>query len=270
MNKTTFALTLVLGTGLALGPAAPRTHAAAVTAGPVQAMTTADLSASQFNSLFTPVASDPVMTQNFQFAGSPASGTIQSEVFQGNANTAAAGLFAYAYQVTVNNVNDADGTPIHVDSASFKFNATPVASDFTSTGKSVFGYVVNDGAIGGLTQQTGGQAPAGLSWQANNQTGTIRASFLDPTSGASSLNGGTNSAAFVLLSTQAPIADTTKLPTINIGGPAATTTTPTVYSASPGEVSPIPVPEPSALLAWSGMAAAVALVRRVRKSRPAA
>ena len=48
MNKFTYAL--ALGAGLVLSLAAPNAHAYPI----VQSLTTADMSASQFNSLFTP------------------------------------------------------------------------------------------------------------------------------------------------------------------------------------------------------------------------
>jgi hypothetical protein len=40
-----------------------------------------------------------------------------------------------------------------------------------------------------------------------------------------------------------------------------------VYAANGTVISPSPVPEPATILAWAGMAGAVALVRRVRRSR---
>jgi hypothetical protein len=69
-----------------------------------------------------------------------------------------------------------------------------------------------------------------------------------------------------LISNQLP---STTTPSVNVGGAAATTTIPVAYTTTPGTISPIPVPEPATWLAWSGMAAAVALVRRIRKSRVA-
>ena len=53
MNKFTYAL--ALGAGLVLSLAAPNAQAAPI----VQSLTTADMSAAQFNSLFTPTPASP-------------------------------------------------------------------------------------------------------------------------------------------------------------------------------------------------------------------
>jgi hypothetical protein len=47
-------------------------------------------------------------------------------------------------------------------------------------------------------------------------------------------------------------------------------TYPTAYSAQGGDIHEVPVPEPTTVLAWTGMIGAIALVRQVRKSRKAA
>src|SRR4051812_41171224 len=122
MNQITRAF--ALGTGLALGLAAPT---ASARADAIQTIATPALSAATFNADFAPIDS-PVQSP-FQFSGATGtSGLIQSQVFQGVAGTPDAGLFAYAYQVQVN-PTDGSGMPNHVDSASFQFNATPAASN---------------------------------------------------------------------------------------------------------------------------------------------
>lgn len=263
MNKTTLAL--ALGTGLALGLATgPRAHAAATTTSGdlIQTLDTQTLSANDFNSLFTPY--NTAILSPFTFSGAPAdahSGLIESQVFQGTGK--ADGLYAYAYQVAVGNTPDSTGLPPHVDSTSFTFNATPMGTDLTNSGKTSYGYVVKDGQVGGLNLP-GTQSPTTLSWQPAGTTGFIRAQYVDPATQTSPLNAGTNSATFVLITNQLPSSTT---PSVNVGGAAATTTVPVAYSASGGTISPVPVPEPATFLAWSGMAAAVALVRRFRKAR---
>lgn len=259
MNKITLAL--VLGTGLTLSPAAP---AARALAGAIQTIETPALSADTFNSEFTPV--NNAVLSPFRFSGETAdSGLIQSQVFQGKEGTPEAGKFFYAYQVQVNPA--ADGTqPTHVDSASLQFNATPQGSDLTGSGKTSYGYVITGGQVGGLNL-AGSQAPTTLSWQPDASTGYIRAQYVDPASGTGPLKAGTNSATFGILSTQPPLSMSTNATTVNIGGGAATTTVPVAYSAASGTIEPIPVPEPATILAWAGMAGAVALVRRHRKSR---
>jgi hypothetical protein len=254
MNKTTLAL---LGVGLALGLVAPRAQASTI-----QTINTPTLSASTFNSLFTPY-NQPVLSP-FQFDGtSSSSGQIQSQVFQGQG--AASGFYAYAYQVAVNNQTDSGGTPVHVDSASFKYNSTPVGTAFAPGAGTAYGYVIPSGQVGGLNL-SGTQAPTNLSWEPAGTTGFIRAQYVAPATQTPALAAGSNSATFVLISNQLPSGT---LPSVNVGGAAATTTVPVAYTTTPGTISAIPVPEPATWLAWSGMAAAVGLVRRFRKTRVA-
>jgi hypothetical protein len=254
MNKLTLAL--VLGAGLTLSLAGPGRPADAAA---IQTITPESISASTFNQFFTPFNTAVLSPYQFDGATGP-SGLIESQVFQGTGQYA--GTFAYAYQVAAN-ANDGSGAPSGVDSTAMKFNATPLASDLTNSGKPTFAYVVQNGQIGGL-DLSGSQAPTTLSWQANQSSGIIRAQYVDPASQTQPLSPGSNSATFVLLTTQMPAS--TK-PSVNVGGDAATTTVPVAYSASAGSIEPIPVPEPATILAWAGMAGAVALVRRFRKAR---
>jgi hypothetical protein len=263
MNK--FSLALALGTGLALSWAAP------ANADPIiQSLPTAPMTASEFNTLFQPISNAPPLTSTFQFLGAPVSGVMESQVFQGVAGGAAAGLYAYAYQVGVNNVNDSDGNPVNVQSASFKFNATPIGTDFTGTGHNVYAYTVSDGTVGGISlpQAASGQsilAPSQLAWAPNTKVGSLIASYVDTANNVPALNAGANSATFVVISNQ-PF---TQQP-VNIQSPDPQTGSITqVYSATGGSINPVPVPEPTTALAWAGMAGALALVRRVRRSRAA-
>ena len=118
MNKFTFAL--ALGAGLVLSQATPTVHAGAI----VQSLTPGTMTASQFNTLFTPTTG--VLTDNYTMMNTPTTGLVESQVFKGTG--AAAGLTAYAYQFDVNNVTDNGGQPTSVNSASMTFNATPVAA----------------------------------------------------------------------------------------------------------------------------------------------
>jgi hypothetical protein len=260
MNK--FTLVLALGTGLTLGWAVPSAQADPI----IQTLPTPEMTSAQFNSLFQPIANAPPITSTFQFYGAQVSGVMQSQVFQGTG--AAAGLYAYAYQLGVNNVNDANGEPVHVDSASFQFNATPVGTNFLNQSKPAFAYVITDGSVGGLNLPQAApsgtiQAPTVLSWQPGDKIGVIRAQYVDPDTQAPPLNGGAHSATFVVMSNQ-PFTQQF----VNLGGAEPTVGGLTaVYSATGGSISPVPVPEPATVLAWAGMAAAVVLVRRVRKNR---
>ena len=260
MNKSTFAI--VMGTSLVLGLASPKTHAAAAS-NAIQTLTTAQMSADTFNSLFTPY--NTAILSPFAFSGSTGnSGLIESQVFKGQG--AASGFYAYAYQLAVNNTTDANGNPVHVDSTSYNFGATPVGTDLTNSGTTSYAYVVPNGQVGGLNL-AGTQAPTTLSWQPQTTSGIIRAQYVDPESQTQPLTGGGNSATFVLITSQLP---SSQPPTVNVGGAAATTTVPVAYVASGGTISPIPIPEPSTILAWTGMVGAIGLVRRFRKSRLAA
>ena len=62
------------------------------------------MSATQFNSLFTPTTGVSPLTQSYSFMNTGTAGTVTSQVFTGTG--AAAGMYAYAYQFTVNNATD--------------------------------------------------------------------------------------------------------------------------------------------------------------------
>lgn len=257
-----FALALALGAGLA----ASNAHAGitpVTTLQTFQTLGTKNIDASTFNSLFTPVNNQ--VLSPFQFAdATSSSGYIESQVFKYNGTTADGNpLYAYAYQVAVN-PTAAGGDPAHVDSLSFKFNATGLSND-TANSSPTYGYIVSGGKVGGL-DLAGSQVPSTLTFQPNSTTGYIRAQYVDPTSGAQAIAAGANSATFVLLSNQPPA---TTMPTVNVGGPEATVSLQKAYVPQAGTIEPAPVPEPATVLAWTGMITAVALVRRARKGRPA-
>lgn len=251
--------------GLALGLAAPAVKADAI----VQSLAPTNLSASTFASDFQAIAADPAQTSTVQFQGAAASGVMESQVFAGTGTYQ--GLYAYAYQISVDsNGLTSTGDPAHIDSASYHFNATPVATDLTGSGTNSLSYVVTNGQVGGLTlpTQTGPgnsfQIPTELSWQAQGNSGVLRAQFENAATGAPTLNAGANSATFVVISTQSP----TQV-YVNLQSADPQTNLPTVYAPTTGSIQPIPAPEPTTILAWAGMAGAVALVRRMRKQRAA-
>jgi len=263
MNKLTLAL--ALGTGLSLGMAVTPP----AVAGPIQTLQTPELSAEQFNSLYRPMDGAPALSSNFQLVGSPATGSVRSQVFEGFGE--AAGTYAYGYQVSVNPVLNEAGEPVHVDSLSYRFNDTPMGTDLLKTGQTNYGYTVTNGAIGGLAPPAPAsgatiQKPTNFSWQPNDKTGVIRVQYVDPETQTGPLGAGADSATFVVISDQLFTKQF-----VSLQSDSPTTGEPTsVYSATGGTISPVPVPEPSTVLAWAGMAGAVALVRRVRKNRPSA
>jgi hypothetical protein len=269
MNK--FTLAFALGAGLTFSLTAP-----SVKAGPViTTLTTPSISTSQFASDFTPLSSAPAMQSNFQLynASNPVTGVMQSEVFQGTGQFA--GLYAYAYQVSVaGNTTDKSGAPVHLDGTSFIFNGTPVNADLTGSGTKSSAYLVTGGPVGNMAAPLNGTtpiAPNSVSFQADpttsgsttTYTGTLRANFVNTGAGTAPLYSGSDSATFVVLTNQ-PFSQNFVNVTSNTPQTGALTS---VYSADGTVISPSPVPESATILAWAGMAGAVALVRKVRKSR---
>lgn len=249
-----FTRSLVLAATLALSSTLATTaaHASAITT-----LNTQSITAGQFNSLFTPY--NNAILSPFEFAGaSSPSGLVQSQVFQGTG--AAAGLYAYAYQVGANPTTDGSGNPVHVDSLSFAFHGTSLGTNLTGGANPAYAYVVTNGQVGGLNL-AGTQTPTSLSWQAGQTTGFVRAQFVDPSTQTNPINAGSNSATFVLISNQVP---SSVEPTVNVGGGSATTTVPVVYTTQPGTIEPVPVPEPASILAWCGLTGALVLLRRTR------
>jgi len=261
MNKLMYSVALATGMALSLSPS----HGRADT---IQSLSLTDISASQFNSSFTPLDEAPVLSSAFKYADAPVSGTVNSQVFKGTG--AYEGLYAYAYQYALNNVSDADNTPVDLRGTSWKFNATPVGADLTGAGQDSYAYVVKDGAIGGLNAPVAapGQgilAPTQLNWLPNTSTGSLLATYFDSNNGTPALQAGATSATFVVLSTQPFTQKFVGILGSNPIDPQSNLTS--TYSATGGKIQPIPIPEPSTILAWVGMAGAVALARRIRNHR---
>lgn len=256
MTKTTFALALAAGSALALASSTP------AIANTIQTLDTPAMSASQFNSLFQPMSTAPALTSPFQFYSSPVSGDVTSQVFQGTG--AAAGLYAYAYAVTVNNVSNSYGEPVHVDSLSFQFNSTPTPTNFT--GAPAAAYVIN-GPVGGMQFSSSSSqqyvVPTNLSWAPGQNIGTIRAAYVDPSTQTPPLSAGAQSATFVVITNQ-PFSQ--QFVNLQSSNPQIGNLVP-VYSASGGTINPVPVPEPATIFAWAGMVGAVTLARRFRSAR---
>jgi hypothetical protein len=266
MNKFTLALTL--GTGLTLSLAAPTVQADPM----INTLATPTVDAATFNKDFTPISNAPAMTSNFQLynATNPVTGVIQSQVEQGSGQFA--GLYAYVYQVSVspNTTDTTTGAPVHLDGTSFVFNGTPVKADLTDSGTKSAAYLVTGGTVGGMAPPLNGTtpiAPDSLSWQSDQTgdklSGTLRANFVNTSTNTPPLNSGNDSATFVVLTNQ-PFSQNFVNLTSNTPQTGGLTS---VYAADGTVISPSPVPEPSTILAWTGMAGAVALVRRVRKHR---
>ncbi len=268
MNKSIFAL--ALGAGLVLSLAGPCVHASAIASGVpvVQQLATPSMSASDFNSLFQPIPGVAPIMSSYQFLNTPTTGMVDSQVFQGTG--AAAGLYAYAYQIAVNNVSDVNGQPTSINSASLAFNGTPTPASFTAGGTPSSVYVVSDGQVGGinLPQAAPGsviQTPTSVAWMPGSKTGALTFQYLDASQNTGPLQAGANSATIVVLTNQPYTTQPVSLQNAN-----PEITYPTAYSAQGGTIQEVPVPEPATALAWAGMIGAVALVRRFRGNRRAA
>ena len=170
---------------------------------------------------------------SYQFMNTPTTGLVESQVFQGTG--AATGLYAYAYQIAVNNVSDTNGQPTSVNSASLAFNATPTPAAFTTGGTPSATYVVTDGAVGGinLPQAAPGsviQTPTSVAWMPGTKTGALTFQYLDATKNTGPLQGGGNSATIVVLSTQPYVNQPVSLQNAN-----PQIAYPTAYSAQGGD-----------------------------------
>jgi hypothetical protein len=268
MNKFTFVL--ALGAGLVFSLACPSVHAATMSgSGPiVQQLATPSMSASEFNSLFQPIPGVAPIMSSYQFLNTPTTGMVDSQVFSGTG--AAAGLYAYAYQIAVNNVSDVNGQATSVNSASLAFNGTPTPASFTPGATPSSVYVVSDGQVGGinLPQAAPGsviQTPTSVAWMPGSKTGALTFQYLDASQNTGPLQAGSNSATIVVLTNQPYTTQPVSLQNAN-----PEITYPQAYSAQGGTIQEVPVPEPATALAWVGMIGAVALVRRVRAQRTSA
>jgi hypothetical protein len=257
MNKFTYAI--ALGAGLVLSLATPHVHAAPI----VQSLTTADMSAASFNSMFTPTTT--VLTGNYGLINTGTAGTVESQVFAGSG--AAAGVYAYVYQFTVNSATDSTtGEPVSVNSTSMLFNATPATGTFGGTTASAF--TISDGAVGGLNTPMGGsgmgvQSPSTIAWQPGTSTGSLTFQYLNPTTGAGPLASGATSSEIVILSTQ-PYSQQNVF--VSLQNPEPQNSYPVVYSPTAGTIEPVPAPEPATILAWTSVLAALAIGHRYRRS----
>ncbi len=268
MNKFTFAL--ALGAGLALNLATPTVDAGSMTSTTtVQDLQPTSLSASQFNSDFTPITGVAALNNQFSFlnTASPA-GTVESQVFQGTG--AEAGLYAYTYQIDVNNVKDTTSQPIGVNSTAMYFNATPTLASLVKGDAPSSVYLVN-GAIGGMNAptMTGGSAvgPSQVLWQPGTLTGSLTFQYLNASSNTGPLMAGINSGTIVVLSTQAPSSSQLL---VSLQSPDPQNGYPQVYSPSAGTIQQVPAPEPATVIGWAGVLGAVAMARRIRRNRQAA
>jgi hypothetical protein len=266
MNKCTYAL--ALGAGLVLGLASPNASADPI----VQNLTPGTLSAAQFNADFAPTTG--VLNNSYTFMNTPTSGVVESQVFKGVG--AYAGLTAYAYQFGVNNVKDNTGQATSVNSASLQFDATPTpvnllsGSSATTTANSSV-YVVTNGQVGGinLPQAAPGttvQVPAQVAWQPGTTTGSLTFQYLDASSNSGPLQAGATSGTIVVITND----NNTGTPFVSIQNADPQVGYPQAYAPTGGKIDQVPAPEPATIIGWTSVVGALALVRRVRRSRQAA
>ncbi len=209
-----------------------------------------------------------VSSGTYSFLNTTNAGVVESQVFAGQGSFA--GLYAYAYQFGVNNVNDTStNQPTSVNSASMLFNATPTAATLVSGGMPSATYVIN-GAVGGLNvpQAAPGsvvQVPSTITWLPGTTTGSLTFQYLNPTTNTGPLAAGATAETIVVLSTQKPGQNQY----ISIQNPEPQNTYPQVYAPTAGPIQAA-APEPATILAWAGVIGALAVARRVRRGRPAA
>ena len=268
MNKFTYAL--ALGAGLALGLAAPTARAAAIATPVVQNLVPQTMTAAQFNADFT--ATTGVLSNSYTFMNTPTTGVVESQVFQGTG--AYAGLTAYAYQFGVNNVSDSSGQPTSVNSASLQFNATPVPVSLSSGANSSV-YDITNGQVGSINvpQAAPGstvQVPASIAWQPGTTTGSLTFQYLDATTNTGPLQAGATSGTIVVITNE----KSTTMPFVSIQNANPQVGYPQAYAPTGGTIASIPAgsetPEPATIIGWTSVLGALALVRRVRRSRRAA
>ena len=261
MNKITYAL--ALGAGLVLSLASPNAQADPI----VQTLTPTPMSASQFNSLYTP--STTVLTAGYDFMNTPNAGVVESQVFTGIGT--AAGTYAYAYQFGVNSAVDTSIQQLtSVNSASMLFNATPTGTDFTHTGTNTYAYVVTNGQVGGIDLPTAApgsvvQTPSSIAWLPNSTTGSLTFQYLNPTTGTGPLAAGALSGTVVVISTQ-PFTQQY----VSVQNPEPQTLYPKAYSPTGGPIEQVPAPEPATVLAWASVIVGLAIGRRFRRRQQAA
>jgi hypothetical protein len=270
MKKFTFAL--ALGAGFVLSLAGPSVHAAPIvatgtTTSPiVQSLPPVSLSASTFASDFSPVTT--VSSGTYSFYNTPNAGVVESQVFQGT--NSFAGLYAYAYQFGVNNTNDSTtNQPTSVNSASMLFNATPTVATLVPGGSPAATYVIN-GAVGGLNVPKAApgavvQVPSTITWVPGMTTGSLTFQYLNPTTNTGPLGAGATGETIVILSTQKPGPNQY----VSIQNPEPQNGYPQVYAPTAGIIQAA-APEPTTILAWTGVIGALALARSVRRRREAA
>ncbi len=264
-----FKYALALGAGLVLSLAAPLAQADPIvqnsssTSPVVQNLTPTSMSAAQFNNLFTP--STTVLTAGYDFMNTPNAGVVESQVFTGNANTAASGYYAYAYQFGVNSAMDTSIQQLtSVNSASMLFNATPLGTNFTGTG-TTYAYVVTNGQVGGINVPTAApgsviQVPSSISWLPSSTTGSLTFQYLNPSTNSGPLAAGALSGTLVVISNQ-PFTQQF----VSVQNPEPQTLYPKAYSPTGGPIDQVPAPEPATVLAWAGVVACLAIGRRFRR-----
>ena len=126
MNKLTLAL--ALGTGVSLGTAVTTSAVADDDQDEPDAPHRRDVGRRNSTNCSRPIASAPALKESYQFLGAPVAGTVRSQVFEGIG--AAAGKYAYAYQVSVSRGKSETGDSAYVDSLSYKFNDTPLETSY--------------------------------------------------------------------------------------------------------------------------------------------
>ncbi len=127
-----------------------------------------------------------------------------------------------------------------------------------------------NGAVGSLNvpQAAPGSSvlvPSTITWLPGTTTGSLTFQYLNPTTNTGPLAAGSTGETIIVLSTQKPGQNQY----VSIQNPEPQNGYPQVYAPTTGPIEAA-APEPATILAWAGVIGALAVARRVRRSRPAA
>ena len=244
MNKFTYAL--ALGAGLVLSLAAPNAQADPI----VQTLTPTDMSAAQFNSLFTP-SDDRVDTELYAFMNTQHGGCRGVAGVHGHGR----GRRLVCLRLPVRRQQRQRYVDQSADQRQQRVDAVQrdAGSSTNFTGTNAAAYVVTDGQVGGINvpQAAAGtvvQTPSSIAWLPGTTTGSLTFQYLNPTTSTGPLAAGATSGTIVVISTQ-PF---TQQIFVSLQNPEPQNAYPKAYSPTGGTIEQVPAP--SRRPSWPGPA----------------
>ena len=263
MNKFTYAI--ALGAGLVLSLAAPNVQADPI----VQSLTTADMSAAQFNSLFTPV-NDRLDRNNYSFMNTGHGGCRGVAGVSGNR----CGRRLVCLRVPVRREQRHRYIDRSTDQRQQRVDAVQRDAGCHEPDQVVPGTNLRhlcghrrsnrpDQRAAGCSRH-GVQTPSSIAWLPGTTTGSLTFQYLNPTTGtAHRSRAGATSGTIVVISTQPLAAASIREP----AKPGAADGYPVACSPTAGPIEQVPAPEPATVLAWASVIAALAVGHRFRRAR---